>query len=187
MRLKAIACWVMPLLLVPLSPAGAGGASTSSDPRGDVSSRLDIVHISASRVTRGVELKIVTANARPCEYIEYEPSVGNASKARLYWEVDGDGDGDVDVTGHYYCDNGERAVKFELYTSEREDRDTLAARRPNRRTVISLLKPHRFDELRGNQLWLRAVSTTDGYDGRPHIMISETDRAPDRGQLHIDR
>lgn len=186
MRSKLTTCWIMSLLLLPLSMVSAGGApstSSSSDPEGDVSSRLDIVHVSASLVRRGIKLKVVTAESWPCGYIEYEPSIGtDASKARLYWEIDGDRDGEYDIAGHYFCDRAERAVKFEIYGSER---DTLSARRPNGRTVISILKPSRYPELDGPEALLRVVSTADGYDGGTQIMVSETDRAPDNGDLRL--
>lgn len=167
----------MATTLMPAVQAAGGTTRTVSttDPSGDVDSRLDIVFASFRDNSDGTAtLTIRTAKSWGCRYLrDVVGDPEDTASANLFWDFDQGANGTFEIAGHFQCD--ENGLYFELLHSGYRERDKVfAASRPTARSARTTFP---LSELRASHVSMRAMSRVTGVIGN-NVFFDEEDLAP---------
>lgn len=172
--LAAVSVAAMGLTPVVAAPAQAVNATTrtvsTTDPSGDVDSRLDVVFSRFRGNGDGTAtLTIRTAKSWGCRYLRDDVSEPqDQTHAALVWDFDRGADGTYETVGRFGCDQGR--MHLELRRGGFEGTN-FAARRPSARSVRVTIP---LSELSGRHLNMRVISRVSGVDG-DNVFFDEED------------
>lgn len=160
-----------PVMVFPGQAAGGATRTVSTtDPIGDVDSRLDIVFAKFRDNGDGTAtLTIRTAESWGCRYLRGELTAGDTASAQLFWDFDEGANGSFDVAGRFVCDHG-----FNFEFGHRSGSKVYSASRPSAHSARVTFP---LSELRGSQVLMRAMSRVSGVIGND-VFVDEEDVAP---------